>query len=179
MPDRLWVYNFENDMWSDVLIVGIVGISTGRTASLTLEDIAVTYPSIENVTPTFDDPFWRGGDPMLLVSFNDGKLYSFGAATNLEASFRFPQLEPNSGRVTHVRNSRIIGNCTAAQVSIDCRARMGDSALNVISTDFRGNGEVPIRASGRFVQPEIVLAAGSDWSSVQGFELEATAGGRL
>jgi hypothetical protein len=179
MPDRLWVYNFENDMWSDILVVGIVGITTGRTASLTLEDIAVTYPSIEDVTPSFDDPFWRGGDPMLLIAKTDGKLYSFGASDNLEASFRFPQLELNLGRVSHVRNSRIIGNCTSGQISIDCRARMGDSPLNVVSTDYRDNGEVPIRASGKYLQPEITLGAGTEWNSVQGFELEASAGGRL
>jgi hypothetical protein len=179
MPDRLWVYNFENDMWSDVAIVGIVGISTGRTASLTLEDIAVSFPSIEDVTPSLDDTFWRGGDPMLLISMTDGKLYSFGSSDNLEASFRFPQLEINSGRVSHVRNSRIIGNCTSAQVSIDCRARMGDAPLNIVSNDYRTNGEVPIRASGRYVQPEITLAAGTEWSAVQGFELEASAGERL
>lgn len=178
MPDRLWVYNFEQDMWSDVAVVGIVGIATGRTASLTLEDIAVTFPSIEDVTPALDDPFWRGGDPMLLVALTDGKLYSFGSSSNLEASFRLPQLEPNPGRVSHVRNSRIIGNFTSTQVSIDCRARMGDSATNVVSSDLRTNGEVPIRASGRYVQPEITLAAASEWSSVQGLELEATAGGR-
>jgi hypothetical protein len=179
MPDRLWVYNFENDMWSDILVVGIVGISTGRTASLTLEDIAVTYPSIEDVTPSFDDPFWRGGDPMLLIAKTDGKLYSFGASDNLEASFRLPQLELNPGLVSHVRNSRIIGNCTSAQVSIDCRARMGDSPNNVVSNDYRTNGEVPIRASGKYLQPEVTLGAGTEWSSVQGFELEAAAGGRM
>jgi hypothetical protein len=177
MPDRLWIYNFENDMWSDILIVGIVGISTGSTASLTLEDIAVTFPSIEDVTPAFDDPFWRGGDPMLLIAKTDGKLYSFGASTNLEASFRLPQQEPTPGRVSHVRNSRIIGNCTSAQVSIDCRARMGDSPVNIVSMDYRTNGEVPIRASGRYLQPEITLPAATEWTSVQGFELEASPGG--
>jgi hypothetical protein len=72
MPDRLWVYNFENDMWSDVFVTGIVGISTGRTASLTLEDIAVIYPSIENVTPTLDDPFWSGGSS-LAADRQDGR----------------------------------------------------------------------------------------------------------
>jgi hypothetical protein len=178
MPDRLWIYNFENDMWSDILIAGIVGISTGRTASLTLEDIAVTYPSIEDVTPSLDDSYWQGGNPLLLIAYSDGKLYSFGSSTNLEASFRFPQLELNPGRESHVRNSRVIGNMTSAQVLIDCRARMGDAPVNVVSSDFRTNGEVPIRASGRYVQPEIILAAGSSWTSVQGFELEATAGGR-
>jgi hypothetical protein len=179
MPDRLWVYNFDNDMWSDVAIIGIVGITTGRTASLTLEDIAVIYPSIEDVTPTFDDPFWRGGEPLLLIAHTDGKLYAFGASGNLEAQFRLPQLELNPGRVSHVRNSRIIGSIASAQVSIDCRARMGDSPLNIVSSDFRSNGEVPIRASGKYLQPEVILPAASEWASIQGFELEATAGGRL
>jgi hypothetical protein len=65
---------------------------------------------------------------LLLIAKTDGKLYSFGASDNLEASFRLPQLELNPGRASHVRNSRIIGNMTSAQVSIDCRARMGDAA---------------------------------------------------
>ena len=178
MPDRLWVYNFDNDMWSDVFDPGIVGISTGRTASLTLEDIAVTFPSIEDVTPSFDDPFWSGGQPMLLIAKSDGKLYSFGASDNLEAKFRLPQLELNPGRVSHVRNSRVIGNMVSAQVAIDCRTTMADAPVNVVSIDFRENGEVPIRASGRYLQPEVTLGASTVWSSIQGLDLEASAGGR-
>jgi hypothetical protein len=178
MPDRLWVYNFENDMWSDILISGIVGISTGKTASLTLEDIAVVYPAIEDVTPAFDDPYWRGGDPMLLIAKSDKILYSFGASDNLEAQFRLPQLEMFPGRTAHVRNSRIVGNMTTAQVTIDQRARMGDTPVNVSSLDFRDNGEVPIRASGRYLQPEIIFAEDAEWSSVQGLDLEASMGGR-
>jgi hypothetical protein len=179
MLDRLWVYNFENDMWSDVAITGIVGISTGQTASLTLEDIAVIYPSIENVTPVFDDPYWGGGAPLLMIAKTDGALYSFGASTNLEAQFRLPQLELNPGRVSHIRNSRIIGNnSSSVQVSIDCRARMGDAATNTVSTDLRANGEVPIRCSGRYTQPEITYPAATVWSAIQGFELEAGPGGR-
>jgi len=178
MPDKLWVYNFENDMWSEIFVPGIVGISTGRTASLTLEDIAVTFPSIEDVTPSFDDPYWSGGQPMLLIAKTDQKLYSFGATDNLEAHFRLPQLELNPGRTSHARNSRIIGNMDSAQVSIDCRARMGDAATNVVSLDYRNNGEVPIRASGRYLQPEVILASGAVWSSIQGLDIEASSGGR-
>lgn len=178
MPDRLWIYNFDNDMWSDVAITGIVGISTGQTASLTLEDIAVTFPSIENVTPPFDDPFWRGGSPLLMIALNDQKLYTFGASQNLQGEFQLPQLEPNPGRVTHVRNSRVIGNSDQVQVSIDCRATMGDSPVNVTSADLRANGEIPIRASGRFIQAEVIYPATATWSSVQGFDYEAAAGGR-
>jgi hypothetical protein len=56
---------------------------------------------------------------------------------------------------------------------------MGDAPTNIVSNDFRANGEVPIRASGRYLQPEIILAAGTSWNSVQGFDLESTAGGRM
>jgi hypothetical protein len=179
MPDKLWIYNFDNDMWSDVAITGLLGISTGQTASLTLEDIAVTFPSIEDVTPAFDDPFWSGGSPLLMIAKTDQKLYTFGASDNLEASFRLPQLEPSPGRVSHIRNSRIMGNSAAATVSIDCRATMGDAPVNVTSNDLRDNGEIPIRASGRFVQPEVIYPASTSWSSIQGFDIETTPGGRL
>lgn len=178
MPDRIWVYNFETEMWSDVFITGIVGIATGQTASLTLEDIAVTYPSIEDVTPVFDDTYWRGGNPLLLIAYSDFKLHSFGSSSNLEAKFRLPQMEIHPGRTTHVRNSRLIGNMTSATVSIDCRERMSDTPINVVSTDLRDNGEVPIRASGRYLQPEITLDAGATWTAMQGFEVEGSPGGR-
>jgi hypothetical protein len=56
---------------------------------------------------------------------------------------------------------------------------MGDSATNIVSTDYRDNGEVPIRASGRYLQPEWIQPAGSEWSSLQGLELEAAPGGRM
>jgi hypothetical protein len=62
---------------------------------------------------------------------------------------------------------------------MDCRAKMGDAATNVTSQDFRDNGEVPIRASARYIQPEISFSADAIWSSIQGLEMEATPGGRM
>lgn len=179
MPDRLWVYNFENDMWSDILIVGLVGVSSSRTASITLEGVASTFPSIETVTPSLDDPFWNAGDPLLTFAQNDNKLYTLGGATNLDASLRLPNLELNDGRVSHVRNSRVTGTMQGAQISIDCRARMGDTPINTVSSDFRSNGYLPIRCSGKYVQPEVILSSAVQWTSVQGLDLEASAGGRL
>ena len=178
MQDKLWVYNWDNDMWSDVAITGIVGISTGQTASLTLEDIAVTFPSIENVTPDFDNPFWRGGSPLLMIAQTDGALYTFGNSVNLQAEFRLPQLELNPGRESLVRNTLITGNSNQAIVSIDCRARMADTPTNTVSTDLRANGDVPIRCSGRYIQPEVIYPSTAVWTSIEGVDIEASPGGR-
>jgi hypothetical protein len=176
MPDRLWVYNFENDMWSDILYPGIVGITFSRTASITLDQIAVTYPSIENVTPSLDDPYWNAGDPLLTFAYNDNKLYAFGGTGNLDASLRLPNLEINEGRVTHVRSCKVTGNMTSGQISIDCRARLGDAPLNVTSQDFRSNGDLPIRCSGRYLQPEVTIPGTSVWSNLQGIDFAVSSG---
>lgn len=179
MPDRLWTYNWESDKWSDVFVPGLRGISTGATASVTLEDIGIAYDTLELVPGSLDDPIWQGGEPMLLFAGGDNKLYAFGGAENMAATFRLPKLEMFPGRETHVRTAVITGDMVAATVQIDCQRRMGDAATSVVSSELRGNGDVPIRASGRYLQPEIRLDTGAVWTSIQALDFEATPGGRL
>jgi hypothetical protein len=180
MPDKLWCYNWEDNAWTVVYIPGIIGISTGRTASITLEAIAVTYPSIEDVPVSFDDPIWRGGEPMLLFASLDGKLYTFGASDNLKATFRLTKQEFAPGRVAHVRNASVETDAvTGCTVNIDTSPRLGDAYVRAATSTMRNNGQMPIRASGRYFQPEIVMAEGAVWSFVSALDLEATAGGVL
>lgn len=179
MPDRLWVYNFENDMWSDILVPGIVGITASRTASITLEAIAGTYSSIESVTPSLDDPFWNAGDPLLTFAYNDNKLYTFGGSTYLDASLRLPNLEIHEGHDTHVRSAKVTGNMTACTISIDCRGRLGDAPQNVSSSDYRSNGETAIRCRGQYLQPEVFIPGTNVWSSCQGIDLATSQGGSM
>ncbi len=179
MPDRLWIYNWDRDRWTDVLIPGLVGISTGASSSVTLETIAVSYPAIEDVPVSFDDASWQGGSPVLLLAKSDNILYSLGSSSNLEAIFRLPQIEMYPGREAHVRNFRLIGDPVGCSVSIDARRRLADMPVNTVAVSLRDNGDVPIRSSGRYLQPQITLGAASVWTYLQGFDMEARAGGRL
>ena len=180
MPDRIWVYHWGKKRWSDIYYPGIVGVAQGQTDEVTLEDIAVLYPSIEDVPVSFDDPLWRGGDPMMLVAMTDFKLHNFGGADNLEANFRLPKIEPYKGRSAHVRNSRIDTDATAdVTLRIDSSARLGNTQTSVEVTDIRDNGDMPIRTHGRYLQPEITIASGAEWSFIEGISVAATAGGQL
>lgn len=180
MPDRLWVYNWDTKKWSDIYYPGIVGVCQGQTAATTLEAIAVTYPAIESVPVSFDDPAWAGGDPMMLLALNDKKLYTFGDSLALEAKFRLPKLEPFKGRNTHTRTARVDTDATdGITLQIDTSPRLGDAQTSTTSTDIRDNGDMPIRCHGRYVQPQITIAAGTGWSFIEGVSVEATAGGRL
>jgi hypothetical protein len=180
MPDRLWVYNWGNGKWSDIYVPGIVGVAQGQTGAVTLEDIAVLYPSIENVPVSFDDPLWRGGDPMILVALNDFTLASFGGSSNLEAQFRLPKMQMFKGVDACVNNARIDTDATGGvTLQIDTSRTLSGTQISTSSTDLRGNGDMPIRCRGRYVQPQITIAGGSDWSFVEGFDLVGASGGSL
>jgi len=180
MPDKLWVYNWEEPAWTTVYIPGIIGISTGRTASITLETIAVTYPAIENVTPVFDDPYWRGGEPMLLFAKSDKILYAFGAGSNLAATFRNTKQQIVPGRATNVRSAMVETDATSGvTVNIDVSPRLGDAVTRVSASTMQANGEIPIRATGKYLQSEIVMASTAVWTFVSALGLRATPGGEL
>jgi hypothetical protein len=180
MPGKLWIYNWAEDKWSTVEISGLVGISAGITASATLEEIAVIYPSIEDVTPAFDDAFWRGGVPLLLLFKDDDIGYTFSSGDNLEATFRLCKLEPVAGRTSHIRLVRPTTDAVSGiTVSIDASFRQGDAPTTTSSADLRASGDVPIRATGQYIQYQHVIAAGTDWTYCSGVDIEGSPGGRL
>lgn len=178
MPRRLWLYNWELDRWTDVE-GDFFGVSTGADQSYTLEQIAALYPSIENVPTSLDDPIWQGGNVFLMIVANDGTLGSFGASTTLQAILEYPNLEPGQGRATRVRSVRLDTDATSgARLSIYGRPRLGDPGTEFLGSSIRANGDMPVRAQGRYLQPRLIFDAGASWSYVNAFEfVQAARGG--
>lgn len=179
MPGRLWVYHIVTGFWSDIAIATLGGVTLGATASSTLEDIAVTYPLIEDVPVSFDDPRWQGGYPLLLIAdASDFKLYSL-SGDNLASTLTMTRQELFPGRWAHARVARVVGDITSGvSVSVASRARLGDAPTTETSSTVRTNGDTPIRVSGRYLQPGVSTIASSAWTNIQGLELEASPGGR-
>ena len=179
MPGRLWVYNWELDRWAD--IAGeFFGVSVGATESFTLEQIAALYPSIEDVPTSFDDPIWEGGESFLMIAANDDTLGSFGSTTTLEAILQFPSLEIIKGRDVRIRAARIDTDAAdGVTLRIDARRSLGGAETAYQGTSVRTNGDMPIRASGRYIQPKATIASGTTWTYAQGIDLvQASQGGR-
>lgn len=178
MPDRLWIYNWELDRWSDVATT-VFAVASGMTRSYTFDDIAALYPSgMETVPGSFDDQIWAGGEPFLLLAANDGTLGSFGSMSNLEAQLVTPYFEPIKGRDIRVRAARIDTDATDDVVlSLDSKKQLGGSVTASNSNVIRGNGDTPIRASGRYLQAGVTYAAGATWTYAQGLDLVGVSGG--
>lgn len=177
MPDRLWHYNWDTDQWSDTVISGMIGITTGMTASLTLEDLAVPFPSLEDVTPSMDDASFRGGDPLLMLFKTDYIGYTFESGDNLEATIQMPRAELFKGQNAHVRTAYVEGDVEAVTLHLDTSRTIAGGQTRTTSTDIRGNGDIAIRAEGRFIQPTLVFASAATWSFAQGLEMDAAPGG--
>lgn len=179
MPDRLWVYNWVLKRWSDIAIVGLVGLSTGINASVSLEQIDTLYPGgIDTVPYSLDDPIFQGGDPLLTIVKNDNAVYSFGSSANMSATLAFGVMEPFSNRNTRVRRARLGGDCVSGiTVTVNYSQRLGDAFRAITATTTNTAGYIPIRVTDQFLQPVVDFAAGASWSYATELNFDWAPGG--
>lgn len=174
-PGLLFIYNWELDKWTTAEL-SIDGIFSGYTTSTDIDTLHATYPDIDAITISLDDPRWSGGNPRLFCVQSAYVGTFFGSA--LKATFELSFAEPVTGRVSRIRAIRPITDCTTGNtIRLDARARLGDAENATTVTDMRDSGIMPIRCSGRYVKAKWDIAAGSSWSYAQGLEFEVEAGG--
>lgn len=179
MPRRLWVYNWELDRWTDYEDA-IFAVSGGAERNFTLDDIAALYPGgIDTVPGSFDDPIWEGGQPFLMMAADDGTLGTFGPL-NAQANIKTAEMEMVKGRDIRVRSMRVDSDVLSGLVlNVNAKKRLGDTPVQYTGNSIRNNGDMPIRASGRYAQTELVFAAETEWTFVNAFEfVQAAAGTR-
>lgn len=179
MPDRIWAYNWTLQRWTDFDVPGVVGISTGANAAVTLEGIDTLYPSgIDSVPYSLDDPIFSGGETMLTVAKGDNAIYSFGSSAPLDAILQLPWIEMFTGRTTRIRRARIQTDVTEGiTLSLDGINRLGDTPSSVQALTVTPTGHIPIRLFSRYVRPRIEIASGARWTYLKGLDFEAAPGG--
>lgn len=179
MTDRLWIYNWTLDRWTDLYVQGIAGISTGANAAVTLEGIDVLYPSgIDTVPYSLDDPIFSGGETMLTIAKSDNIVYSFGGASLLPATVQLPWIEMFRGRTTRIRRAKVEGDATTGvTLSLDAINRLGDNPTTTQAFTITAAGHMPIRLFTRYTRPKIEIAGGINWTFLKGLDFEAAPGG--
>lgn len=171
--NKLYIYNFELDRWTTTDMV-CDGVFPGFTSSQTLEQIAVTYPNIDTMPYSLDDPRFSGGNPRLYVV----RAGQVGTLSGLNLLASFATGFSDYGKVSRFRSVRPVTDAVAGiTLTLDCRARLGDAANARTVSELRPSGAMPVRASGRHSKARLQVAAGTVWSYIQGVEMEMEAGG--
>ena len=175
-PGRIWAYNWQLKRWTTIEL-SLAGIFTGFTANVSIDGLDALYPGgIDDVPGSLDDPVFAGGNPLLLVANSASEIGSL-AGPNMEARFVLPHVEPMQGQRTRVRSVRPISDALNVVVVLNARARAGDAENLRTASSARANGEMPVRANGRYLETRVTVAAGESWSFMQGVEMFCEAAG--
>lgn len=178
---RIWLYNWQLDKWT--IIDDAAEIITQR---------ATKAPSLEEQDPvegaddddidgddldSFDAARFRAGDPVFYV-FHDGVMGTFNGV-NMEARVTGRQSELIEGRDARIRRVRPMTDAVSGiTVRLDTRQRLGDAGRRRDFTTLQAGGEMPVRNRGRFVKARIAIAAGEEWTYLQGLDATIEVGGR-
>lgn len=180
MPDKIWGYNWRLNRAFTLPYVSPI-IFGGVTKGLNIDEMDdAVGPTDDNIDGVgllpFDDPSFQGGDPRLYV-FSDTYALGTFTGTPMAATFRGNDLELVPGRRANVSFVRPDIDCTALTVTLKTKQRLADSYGSSSSTDMRDSGDVPVRSSGRYIQPTFSIAAGTSWTFAKGAEFVVSAGG--
>jgi hypothetical protein len=181
MGRAMWLYNWLLDKWSVIEFAAeIVTGRAQRAPSLEEQDAAVGSPD-DDVDGTGLDSFDAGrftlGDPVFYV-FQTGVLGTF-SGINMASRVSGRQIEMIEGRDARLRRIRPMTDAISGiTVRLDTRQRLGDGARRTDVSTLQASGEMPVRARGRFVRAFVTIAAGTDWSYLQGVDATLEAGGR-
>lgn len=176
-PGQLWIYNFELDRWSTGGL-NFTGIFPGFTTSVKLDALdALGYTLLDTMTISLDDPRWSGGNPRLYLVSPGAKIGTLSGDTLL-ADFEMGYTELVPDAWTRVRAIRPITDAVSGMtVRLNCKQRIGDASNIKTATTLRTSGIMPIRGAGRYVKPQLLIAAGTTWKLTQGFVVECEPGG--
>jgi hypothetical protein len=169
-PGKIICYNWVLKK-ATTFELDVQGLFTGYTSGTNLDALG----NIDALTVSLDDPSLQGGNPILLVADSTNKLNAL-TGDNLEATFRLENIEPTPGRRSRVREIRLITDSNDATATLDARMRVGDAENVRAASSMRSNGKLPIRANGRYNTLEVTIPASTDWTFIQGCELEFEAG---
>lgn len=175
-PGVIWVYNYELDRWATAELA-FSGLMPGYTTSTSLEALDITYPDLDAMTISLDDAQWAGGALRLYLFDSDNKVCTMtGETLGSRFDMGYSQLTPT--RRARLRGIRPVCDATSGYTLIvTAKDRLGDVGTVKTATNYRSTGLMPVRNAGRFVSTSVRIAAGENWSYIQGLEFEFDAGG--
>lgn len=172
----VWVYNFALDQAS-TLRMSVEGVFAGFESSVTLEALDALYPGgVDSIPYSLDDPRFSGGAPRLY--FVQGGEVGTLAGPPMAARLALGHFAPAGANLWRLRAlwPDIDAN-TGVTAKVCARQRFGDAHEQEVSASMQFSGRVPVRATGRIMEVQLDIAAGTGWSFISGIDFEGEVGG--
>jgi hypothetical protein len=177
MPGKLWIYDYHLDRWT-TSEQPLKAALAGFTAGVSLDELDAIYGDLDAMgSISLDDARFKGGAPLLLLVNSSDEVGTL-TGDNLAPLFELPLMEPVQGREIRLSEVRPLTDATAnVAIQINQRRRLGDTGVTATFEDMQSNGDIPCRASGRYLGFTVTIAEAEPWSYFQGLDLPLVGAG--
>lgn len=177
MRDRTFIYNWSLDRWS-MTDQAITTLFSGVSRDIALDELDRPFPVLDGVPYSFDDPYFKGGDPRFYVMDDQNRLGTLTGST-MQVEFSGAQMELAQGREARIQIVRPISDVeTGINLTMRTSDRLG-AAPNVSAyTGMAASGDIMVRDRGRFAQIDMALDAGANFGFMQGVDVVLARGAK-
>lgn len=172
----VFVYNYAQGRWTTATLTSEY-LFPALSLALSLEDIDALYGSIDADGLALDGAALRGGVPTIML-FDGAHRLGALSGPNVAATIADAKRELTPGMRSRIRGVRPVADAQGATVTIAGANRMGEAMAETSYAAPQANGAYRCRENWNLTRITIAIPAGTDWSSAQGYDVDAVAGGR-
>jgi len=175
-PNHLLMYNWDLER-ATVCDMECETIARMLSIGYTLDQLyTVLGYTLDTLPAPLDSRVWTGGQ-LLLGAFDTAHKLNYLSGANLAPTVDTTEAQPFPGRRWRVKGARPLVDGGTPSVAIGRRERLVDPVTFTAASAMNALGICPVRASGRYGRARITLPAGSDFSHIQGVELDGDQAG--
>ena len=173
---NLFLYNYGQERWTTATLACEL-LFSALSLSSSLEDLDTLYASIDTDGLVLDSAALRGGVPGVMVFDGTHRLGTLSgppiAATITDAT---RELVP--GTRSRIRGVRPLVDAVGATICVAGANRLSEALTETSYSAARPNGTFRCRENWNLTRVTLSIPAGTAWSSAQGYDVDAVAGGR-
>jgi len=173
-PDTILGYNWVLDKFS--LITGVTCETMFYSLSFGTTLANMPGGNLSQINVPLSSRLWTGGT-LNLSGFNTSHQLSYFNGMTLQATLDTMEIQPYPGQMSFVQNTRPLVDGGLPTVALAARNRLIDTSSFNSAAPINSFGTCPNTVNGRYIKAEVVIPAGSQWTHVQGVELEAIPNG--
>lgn len=172
----VFLYNYVQGRWTTAIVANEL-LFSALSLSSSLEDLDAVYGSIDATTLSLDSFALRGGAPTLLL-FDGAHRLGTLSGPNMAATLTDARRELTAGARTRIRAIRPLTDAQAVTVSVSGSNALPDAPQEASYSERTANGSYRCRENWNLTQIKLTIPAGAAWSYVQGYDVDASGGGR-
>lgn len=169
-------FNWETEQWSYVEGAVDCLFASGKEG-LTLEQVAVLYPSLDAMTISLDSPLFRA-QGRLMAAFSGGELVTV-TGDALAAEMETGEFQVTPGKRCYVTEVLPLITNPDDSTVVELRGRVAQNQTYTQTGEVSTGplGFAPFNFDARYYRVRTVVPAATSWTDAWGFQMEAAASG--